>query len=79
MLGEPTDQLLVRAGYCGMRDPQIARRATELFELALAGCRRLGRVFLNHADYEVARQYFETYTRKGLSPADDSRVSLLAV
>jgi glutamate--cysteine ligase len=63
--------LLWTGGREGLRDPAIGRPATALFELALGACRRLGPAVVNAADLAVAAEFFETYTRRGRSPADD--------
>jgi glutamate--cysteine ligase len=67
----PDPALLERAGRDGLHDPAIARTAAELFELALAGCRALGSGYVHPSHLEEARGYFDRYTRRGLSPADD--------
>jgi glutamate--cysteine ligase len=64
-------ELLCRGGREGLRDPAIARPAVALFELALSACRRLGPAILSGADLASATDFFETYTRRGRSPADD--------
>jgi glutamate--cysteine ligase len=73
VLEEPTDDLLARAGARGLQDPDIADLAAGLFELGLAGCRRLGTDFLAADDYESAQAFFEEYTRRGRCPADDTQ------
>ena len=67
----PDVDLLERAGRLGLRDGNIARTAAELFELALAGCVRLGPSYFQPSDIEEARAYFDHYTRRARSPADD--------
>jgi glutamate--cysteine ligase len=71
ILPSPDPGLLERAGRLGLRDPAIARTAADLFEIALGGCEALGPGFLHPLHREEARAYFERYTRRGLSPADD--------
>ena len=63
--------LLERAGREGLRDTGIARTATQLFELALAGCGALGPSFVHPSHLEEARLFFDRYTRRGRAPADD--------
>ncbi len=70
--GAPDPALLERAGRVGLRDPRIAARARDLFELALGGAAALGPRFAAPADVEEARAFYDTYTRRGLSPADDA-------
>ncbi|HEU5170589.1 MAG TPA: glutamate-cysteine ligase family protein [Gemmatimonadales bacterium] len=71
LLPAPDPGLLERAGRDGLGDPAIARTAADLFELALAGCRALGPGFVHPSHLEEARAYFDRYTRRGRSPADD--------
>jgi glutamate--cysteine ligase len=71
LLGLPDLGLLERAGRVGLNDPAIARTAADLFELALSGCAGLGRDYFHAADIEQARAFFDRYTRRARSPADD--------
>lgn len=73
LLPQPDLGTLERAGRLGLRDPAIAQTASDLFEIALAGCAALGAGFMQPAHLEEARAYFERYTRLGRSPADDFR------
>jgi glutamate--cysteine ligase len=68
----PDPSLLERAGRDGLHDAAIAGVAAQLFELALDGCRALGDGFLDPAHLEEAEAYYERYTRRGRSPADDA-------
>jgi glutamate--cysteine ligase len=70
-LGAPDPSLLVRSGRAGLSDPAIARVAPELCDLALAGCTSLGAAFADDAATAAAAEYFDRYTRRGRSPADD--------
>jgi glutamate--cysteine ligase len=72
LAGAPDPALQARAGRDGLRDERIASPARDLFELALSGAAALGSAFLCPADLEEARAFFETYTRRSLSPADDT-------
>jgi glutamate--cysteine ligase len=72
VLGDPAARL-ERAGRAGLRDPSVAAAAQQLADIALRGCARLGDEFLSGADLDVARAYFDRYTRRGRSPADDAR------
>jgi len=74
----PDPRTLERAGHDGLRDPAIARRAAELFEIALAGCRALGSAFVHRSHLEEARAFFDRYTRRGRSPADDVTSAAIA-
>jgi glutamate--cysteine ligase len=71
LLGRPDLGLLDRAGRLGLGDPAIGRTAVELVDIALAGCESLGPAYFHPADLEQARAFFERYTRRGRSPADD--------
>lgn len=71
LLGAPDPALLERAGRLGLRDPAIARTAQDLAEIALGGCEGLGPGYFHPADLEQARAFFDRYTRRGRSPADD--------
>jgi glutamate--cysteine ligase len=71
LLPAPDLALLERAGRFGMEEPTIAALAGDLVDLALGGCAALGPEFFHPAHLEEARAYFEHYTRRGRSPADD--------
>ncbi|HKG91150.1 MAG TPA: glutamate-cysteine ligase family protein [Gemmatimonadaceae bacterium] len=72
LLGDPDAELLRRAGVCALRDPRLARAAADLARIALAGCKALGPAWISGADLESAREFFERYTFRGRSPADDA-------
>jgi glutamate--cysteine ligase len=69
--GTPDLDLLVRAGRDALADPAIGRVAVELAELALDGCARLGSNFLEPRHLARATDFFEHYTFRGRTPADD--------
>lgn len=71
LLGSADGALLERAGRCGLHDPALAGRARDLVEIALAGCGAL-RGYLSAADVERARAFFDAYTRRGRTLADDA-------
>jgi len=71
LLGCPDPALLARAGQLGLADPTLRAVAPALCELALAGCRALGTAFVEDDDLDAAGAFFDRYTRRGLSPADD--------
>ena len=71
ILGTPDAELLVRAGRDGLADPTLRAAAPTLCDMALEGCAALGTEFVTQADLERAAEYFDRYTRRGLSPADD--------
>jgi glutamate--cysteine ligase len=71
LLGVPELGLLERAGRLGLQDPAIARTAVDLADIALLGCEALGPGYFHPADLEQARAFFERFTRRGRSPADE--------
>ncbi|MGH7551393.1 MAG: glutamate-cysteine ligase family protein [Longimicrobiales bacterium] len=74
LLGNPDAVLLACAGVAGMRDEHLADVCGRLAAIASAACQRQGRNFCSEQDLEEADQFFERYTRRGRSPADDSRI-----
>jgi glutamate--cysteine ligase len=78
LLGSPDVRLLERASRSGLHDAGLARVAIDLFQLALEGCSRLGSEFFHPADLEVAGAFFDRYTRRGRSPADELIESAIA-
>jgi glutamate--cysteine ligase len=71
LLGHPDLGLLHRAGRAGLGDPVIGRTSRDLVEIAIAGCRALGPGYFHPSDLEQARCFFDQYTHRGRSPADD--------
>jgi len=71
LLGRPDLGLLDRAGRLGLGDPAIRRAAADLVDIAVAGCQALGPAYFHPSDLEQARSFFDQYTRRGRSPADD--------
>jgi glutamate--cysteine ligase len=71
LLGTPDLGRLERAGRLGLRDPAIARMAADLVQIAIEGCEGLGPGYVNPADLEQAKTFFDQYTRRGRAPADD--------
>jgi glutamate--cysteine ligase len=78
LLGVPQPTLLEVAGRDGLHDPDLARTAVDLCEIALSGCRRLGPGYFHPADLELATAFFDRYTRRGRAPADDIMENALA-
>jgi len=66
------------AGFAGLRDPSIAAVSAQLAEIGMAGCVRLGSGFLSEADLAVAHAFFDRYTHRRRSPADDVRDAMPA-
>jgi len=54
-----------------LADPTLRARAPTLCDMALEGCAALGDDFVEQADLERTAEYFDRYTRRGLSPADE--------
>lgn len=75
LLAPPDAELLRRAGQVALADAEMGRQARDLFEVGLAGAARLGPAFLQESDLEIARDFFDRYTRRGRSPADDLRMA----
>ena len=71
LLGAPDIGVLDRAGRLGLRDPELARIAADLVQIAIEGCQGLGPGYFHPADLEQARAFFDRYTRRGRCPADD--------
>jgi glutamate--cysteine ligase len=71
VLASESRVLLRLAGEQGLRDPAIARTARDLFQLALAGARRLGPGYVGGEDIAVASDFYAMYTSRDRSPADD--------
>ena len=78
LLGTPDPELLDRGGREGLHDQHIARTGADLFQLALTGCRRLGSGYFHPAELEEAAAFFERYTRRGRSLADELIESAIA-
>jgi glutamate--cysteine ligase len=66
------------AGFAGLRDPSVAAVSAQLAEIAMQGCVRLGPDFLTEADAALAHAFFDRYTHRRRSPADDVRDSATA-
>jgi glutamate--cysteine ligase len=78
LLGPPDLGLLERAGRYGLHDPSIASIAGDLFEVALQGCQGLGADYFHPADLEQAAAFYDRYTRRARSPADDMLEAAIA-
>ncbi len=79
LLGEPDPALLERAGRLGLGDPVLARMASDLAAIALQGCAALPSGYFPRPDLEQAREFFDRYTRRGRSPADELDAAVVAV
>lgn len=71
LLGPPDPTLLALAGRDALADPRLAALARDLADLALAAARALPALFPEDT-IEEAAAYFDHYTRRGRSPADDA-------
>ncbi len=78
LLGAPDLGVLDRAGREGLRDPELARVAADLVEIALEGCRGLGPGYFNPGDLEQASAFFDRYTLRARCPADDQHTAEVA-
>lgn len=72
LLGAPEPEHLAIAGRVGLRDAQLRGRAGELVDIALAACARHGPGFVSPANLDAANDFFDRFTRRGSSPADES-------
>jgi glutamate--cysteine ligase len=70
--GDADPSRLIDAGRYALSDAALARGARDLAEIALAGAARLGPAYVTPGDLETAREFFDQYTHRGRSPADDS-------
>jgi glutamate--cysteine ligase len=71
LLGAPDPALLVRSGRAGLADDTLRATAPLLCDLALEGCVALGEAFVTSDDLAAAAEFFDRYTRRARSPADD--------
>jgi glutamate--cysteine ligase len=78
LLGAPDPSMLDQAAQAGLHDSSLARTARDLFEIGLRGCRTLGSTYFDPADLEQASTFFDRFTRRGRSPADDVLESAIA-
>jgi glutamate--cysteine ligase len=69
------DALLRRAGERGLRDEAIAATARDLFQRALRSAVHLGEAYIGGEALERAHAFYERYTARARSPADDRRAS----
>jgi glutamate--cysteine ligase len=71
LLGTPDSATLRAAGEHGLADERLADAAQRLVPLVLEGAERLDG-YWERGDLERAAAFFERYTLRGRSPADDS-------
>lgn len=71
LLGPADPELLDRAGVLGLRDVAIGRAARDLFQIGLRGAAALAPDFVGPRALETARAFYERYTARDRSPADD--------
>lgn len=55
LLGDPDPTLLTAAGRAGLADPALSRHASDLIEIALAGCARQGESVVSESVLDAAR------------------------
>jgi glutamate--cysteine ligase len=70
LVGEPSEELLVRAGKSGVADSRIRALLATLTEIALAGASRLGDDYLSAEDIRAAREYFARALRQATNTKD---------
>jgi glutamate--cysteine ligase len=75
VVGKPRTASLHIAGAAGLADPRLGRMARTLVDIALEGCRWLGPDFISEADLSRAGDFFDRYTRRRRSLADDQVAS----
>jgi glutamate--cysteine ligase len=68
----PDRGLLARSARCGLTDPSLGATSIELCDVALEGAAALGESFVSATDLATAAEFFDRYTRRGRSPADDA-------
>jgi glutamate--cysteine ligase len=78
LLPQPGESLMARAARAGLADPLLADAARCASSLALDACRSLGASVLDATDAARARRFFESYSSRGRSPADDVRAPAAA-
>lgn len=71
LFADPDLASLVTAGSDGLDNSAILETSIALADLALRGCRRLGDSYISFNHFVLAADFFDRYTRKGLSPCDD--------
>lgn len=71
VLSSVTPLSLEFAGRQGLRNEDIWNVSTQLVDLSLRGAEKLGASYLAKTDVESAASFFDRYTRRGRSPADD--------
>jgi glutamate--cysteine ligase len=71
VVGRPRTASLHIAGAAGLADPRLGRTARALADIAVEGCRRLGPDFISEADLSAAEDFFDRYTHRRRTPADD--------
>ena len=71
LFGDPTPEGLLLAGRQGLGEPDIQRRATDLFELALQGASELGEQVVGGAALEEARAFRDRFVLAGEDPGHE--------
>jgi glutamate--cysteine ligase len=71
LVGNPTAQLLRIAGETGLRDKHLGETSASLADVALDGLDDLGESFITPAHRDRANEFFDRYTFRNRSPADD--------
>jgi glutamate--cysteine ligase len=71
VLPEVTEEDLVRAGRHGVHDPGVRARALELFDVAMAGAKRLGGAVVDPVSLERALEFRERFPARGQDPGHE--------
>ena len=69
--GPADEEKLERAGRAGLDDAGLAERAGQLVALALRQCAALGDGFVDGETLDLARDFFDRFTRPRRSPASE--------
>ena len=75
LLAADSRVLLRVAGEQGLRNPDVARTARDLFQLALDGAKRLGPSYIDTETLDAAAEFYSRFTARDRSPADDANFS----
>jgi glutamate--cysteine ligase len=73
LLGSPDPMLLPVAAREGLRDARLATTAADLAAIAMKACAEGD--LLEPTDLDAAAEFFDRFTQRGRSPADDARTS----
>jgi glutamate--cysteine ligase len=72
LLPEPSEESLEAAGRVGVRDAAVRERAADLFDVALAGARRLGNDVVGGRALEITQAFRVRFLDRGEDPGDEA-------